>query len=196
MQTFLILVGPPGSGKSSLGRDLSRVVSLPYISTGDILRAGNHTSTRDACFAPDDLMSELVLDRLNARDARRGAILDGYPRTVRQNRDFQKMMQSRQVSMTYIELTVDDLTVVGRLTRRAALENRQDDTPAKIKTRLADYRRLTLPLLDKSEWPVYRIDGTGTPDATFNATVSAVSDCVMGDWLGANAAVQTDQEHN
>lgn len=198
IQTFIILVGPAGSGKSTLGREMKSIIALPYVSTGDILRSRSDSSTVTGTLASDDLVFELITDRLEASDCRRGAILDGYPRTVRQDEDFRRWIRSRNAGVLYLWLDVEDRLAVQRLLNRASLEGRPDDNSAAIKTRLADFRRLTLPIVEdgNTDWPVYRVDADGHPEDTFRNIAGILGEYLVETWISANRAIEDARRAN
>jgi len=99
----LVLLGPPGAGKGTQGAVLSREYRIPHISTGDILRAAVKAGTGLGLAAksymdkgglvPDEVVTGIVIERLKEPDARKGFLLDGFPRTVRQAESLDKAMK-------------------------------------------------------------------------------------------------------
>ena len=173
-----VLFGPPGSGKGTQAELLTGVLGVPHVSTGDLLRAEAAAGTALGSrvgplltageLVPDELMEQLVAKRLQAPDAGRGAILDGYPRTLHQARslDAHLARTGRRVDAVLV-LRVDEPRLMGRLTRRAGEQHRTDDNPASIAERLAEYRQLGEPVIDHYRdrgVPVLEVDGTGDVD--------------------------------
>jgi adenylate kinase len=108
---------------------------------------------------PDDLMIELIRERLDADDVQDGFILDGFPRTMAQAEALDRMLREIGRSLTIVlQLEVPEDVCVERLLKRAAQENRTDDTPEAIRERLDLYRRETEPLVE-----YYRAQGNLVP---------------------------------
>jgi adenylate kinase len=156
--TRLLILGAPGSGKGTQGTTLSGEYGIPAIATGDIFRHNIRTSTPlglkvkaivDAGdYVPDDLVNELVRDRLGEDDASTGFLLDGYPRTLDQVRFLDELLAERGQSLdAVIQLVAHTDEVVGRLGRRAVEQGRMDDSEAAIRHRLGVFARETAPLV-------------------------------------------------
>ncbi|WP_369055784.1 adenylate kinase [Kineococcus terrestris] len=156
--TRLVLLGPPGAGKGTQAKLLSTRLGIPAISTGDIFRANVAQGTElgrtakeymDAGrYVPDTVTNAMVRDRLAEGDAQDGFILDGYPRTTDQVRELDDMLTERGGKLdAVLEITADTDELVRRLTRRAQLEGRSDDTEDVVRTRQEVYREQTAPLV-------------------------------------------------
>jgi adenylate kinase len=158
----LILFGPPGAGKGTQAKILEAQWGLPQLSTGDMLRAAIAAGTELGlrCKAimdrgdlvPDDVVVGIIGERLDKPDCAKGAVFDGFPRTVPQAQALDKMLAGRGSKIdTVIELKVDDEAMVGRMENRVR-ENpgsaRPDDNPETLKKRLTVYHANTAPLLD------------------------------------------------
>ena len=156
---ILIFFGPPGAGKGTQASLISHKLSIPHISTGEILRkklldtdslslkikkvidSGNLVS--------DDTLNELVSNRLNNLDCKNGFILDGYPRTLLQKNYFEKYLKNKKLNISNIfELLIDEKVIVERINFRSNIENRQDDKAEIIKIRIKKYAEETRPLSD------------------------------------------------
>lgn len=122
----LIVFGPPGAGKGTQAQRLAERHSIPQLSTGDMLRAavteGTETGRRvDAIMdrgelVPDDVVNQMVSDRIDQEDWRKGFILDGFPRTVAQAESLTAMLEQRGVRLdAVIELKVDETSLVERM---------------------------------------------------------------------------------
>ncbi len=153
--TRLIFLGPPGAGKGTQAKALAYHWNIPHISTGDILRQAMKEQTPLGIDAqsyvdkgelvPDQLVQDLVQDRLSQSDTKSGWILDGFPRTVNQAVFLEKLLQKLdQHGEQVVNLEVPDDVVVARLLERG----RKDDTEEVIRTRLDVYRTETAPLID------------------------------------------------
>ncbi|WP_432548039.1 adenylate kinase [Kineococcus sp. SYSU DK004] len=156
--TRLVLLGPPGAGKGTQAKLLSTRLGIPAISTGDIFRANVAQGTElgrtakeymDAGrYVPDSVTNAMVRDRLAEADAQDGFILDGYPRTTDQVRELDDMLTERGGKLdAVLEITADTDELVRRLTRRAQLEGRSDDTEDVVRTRQEVYKEQTAPLV-------------------------------------------------
>ena len=161
----LIVFGPPGAGKGTQAQRLAERHSIPQLSTGDMLRAavteGTETGRRvDALMdrgelVPDDVVNQMVSDRIDQEDWRKGFILDGFPRTVAQAESLTAMLEQRGVRLdAVIELKVDETSLVERMEKRVADTlaaggtARSDDNRDTFVRRLDAYRNKTEPLLD------------------------------------------------
>ncbi len=155
----ILLLGPQGSGKGTQAKRISAEYGIPHIATGEMLReaiaAGTPLGRKVAPIldagelVPDDLMIELIRERLGADDTREGFILDGFPRTMAQADALDAMLRDigRELDVVF-EFQLPDEIAVERLTKRAAEEGRSDDTPEAIRTRLDLYHRETEPLVE------------------------------------------------
>jgi adenylate kinase len=160
-----LLLGVQGSGKGTQAKRIASEYGLAHIATGDILRRamadGSELGRRvrpiydRGDLVPDDLMIELIKERLQAEDTRDGFILDGFPRTMPQAEALDTMLSEIDRPLTVVfELQVPEAVAIERLTRRAADEGRVDDTPEAIARRIDLYRRETEPLVSH-----YRLAG-------------------------------------
>jgi adenylate kinase len=156
----LIFLGPPGAGK---GTQAARIVAkhgIPQLSTGDMLRAAVAAGTPVGIKAKavmdagglvsDEIVIGIVADRNEEADAKKGFILDGFPRTLAQAEALDAMLQSKGVKLDKVlELKVDQTKLVDRIVKRAEEARaagqpvRRDDDPDVFKTRLEAYNRDT-----------------------------------------------------
>lgn len=149
----LILVAPPGAGKSEQAKRLVREFNLTYISTGSIFR--NHFATHDrfgtytkaqfnsGILCDDDTTNKLVEQSLPEDNY----LLDGYPRTLPQGRFFQASMTKRDLVYRVVFLSVPESVSMGRLLKRKGIEGRADDADAVIRNRFKVYKEQTSPLI-------------------------------------------------
>jgi adenylate kinase len=159
----LILLGPPGAGKGTQAQRLVGKHGLVQLSTGDMLREAVRAGTPVGLRAkevmargelvPDDLVVAIVADRIQQPDARRGFILDGFPRTVPQAHALDRMLKEKDLELdAVIELKVDEGVLLERIQKRIAETKargetlRSDDNPDALRRRLLAYRDQTAPL--------------------------------------------------
>ncbi len=175
----VVFLGPPGSGKGTQTRMLAQRLAVPAISTGDMLRAAVRDRTPLGVQAksvmeagelvPDDLMIELIRERLSQADARNGFILDGFPRTVDQARTLERLLAETgngRGLRSVINLSVPEPVLVDRLRGRSAEEHRSDDRPETILERLRVYHSKTEPVVDfyRERGLLTDVDGIGDVD--------------------------------
>lgn len=159
----LVLLGPPGAGKGTQALKLVERHGIPQLSTGDMLRAavkaGSDVGKRARAvmdagqLVPDEIVDEIVSERIDAPDAARGFVLDGYPRTVPQARALSRMLSAKGLKLdAVIEIKVDETALLKRIERRVADtlaaggQVRSDDNPEAFRKRLVEYREKTAPL--------------------------------------------------
>ncbi|MDX6805131.1 adenylate kinase [Terrihabitans rhizophilus] len=157
----LILLGPPGAGKGTQALRLVERYEIVQLSTGDMLRAAVAAGTEIGLRAkaimdsgelvPDEVVVGIVADRIQQPDARRGFILDGFPRTVRQAEALEQMLEENGLGLdAVIELKVDEGILLSRIEKRAGETPggpRADDNAEALAKRLAVYREQTAPLV-------------------------------------------------
>jgi len=154
----LLLLGPPGAGKGTQAQLLVERLGIPQISTGDMLRAavaaGSEVGRQAKSYmdagklVPDAVVIGVAEERLGRPDAKKGFILDGFPRTAAQAEALDRMLPKLGCELERcVALTVDEDELVKRLLRRAALEGRSDDNETSIRTRMREYREKTEPLI-------------------------------------------------
>ena len=177
MSSRLVLLGPPGAGKGTQAARLAEKLGVPAISTGDIFRSNikNGTElgrrvqdiTASGALVPDELTNELVRDRLAQADAVDGFLLDGYPRNVAQVAALDEILAAAGTELDLaVELTVDPQVVVDRLTKRAQIEGRADDTEDVVRHRLDVYAEQTAPIsrVYAARGLLVQVDGLGEVD--------------------------------
>jgi adenylate kinase len=159
----LILLGPPGAGKGTQAQRLVERHGIPQLSTGDMLRAAVKAGTdvgkrakavMDAGgLVSDEIVNQIVSERIDEPDCRKGFILDGFPRTVPQAQALTRMLDEKGQKLdAVIELKVDESALLERMKKRVAEtlaaggQIRVDDNPESFKKRLDEYRQKTAPL--------------------------------------------------
>ena len=172
--TRLLLVGPPGAGKGTQAAILAETFGVPAISTGDIFRSNVANETplglqvkvimEAGEYVPDALTNEIVADRHSQADARVGFLLDGYPRTIDQVNELDRILATDNTALDVVVLLEADTdVVVARLLKRANEQGRADDTEEVIRNRMDVYAEQTSPLIDvyDKRHLVVRVDGLG-----------------------------------
>jgi adenylate kinase len=175
----LILLGPPGAGKGTQAQRLVAKHGIVQLSTGEMLRAAAAAGTAVGKRAreimdrgdlvPDDIMVEIIADRIAQPDCASGFILDGFPRTVRQAEALDVLLEQRRQNLdAAIEIKVDDALLVQRIEGRAKETGgaRADDNAETLRKRLAVYWAQTKPVADyygRKEM-LKIIDGVGSVD--------------------------------
>ena len=155
----ILLLGPQGAGKGTQGRLISEEISIPHIATGDMLRTAMADGSPlgravrpiyDAGqLVPDDLMIDLIRERLNQADTRNGFVLDGFPRTAVQAEALDDMLEQIERPLNVVlEFQLPEKVSLERLRRRSGEEGRVDDTEEAIRTRLRLYHEETEPLIE------------------------------------------------
>lgn len=204
----IIMLGAPGAGKGTQAKKIADLCKVPHISTGDIFRANIKDGTElgkkaktymDAGdLVPDELVCDLVVDRIQQDDCTEGFILDGFPRTIPQAEALTNALNAIEQKMEYaLNIDVPDENIIHRMAgRRAcvgcgatyhvefnppktadvcdvcgdALILRDDDKPETVTNRLNVYHEQTKPLIDyyEKQGIVHTIDGTQTMDEVFS----------------------------
>ena len=204
----IIMLGAPGAGKGTQAKKIADLCKVPHISTGDIFRANIKEGTElgkkaktymDAGdLVPDELVCDLVVDRIQQDDCTEGFILDGFPRTIPQAEALTNALNDIEQKMEYaLNIDVPDENIIHRMAgRRAcvgcgatyhvefnppktadvcdvcgdALILRDDDKPETVTNRLNVYHEQTKPLIDyyEKQGIVHTIDGTQTMDEVFS----------------------------
>jgi adenylate kinase len=186
--TRLLLLGPPGAGKGTQAERLVRELGIPQISTGDMLRAAARAGTEVGRRAqgymergdlvPDEVVIGVAEERLGQPDARKGFILDGFPRTAAQAEALDGMLERLGVRLERcVALRVDEDELVQRLLNRARIEGRSDDNEETIRNRMRVYREKTQPLLDHyaRRGVLREVDGQGSVDEVATRVREAIA---------------------
>ena len=204
----IIMLGAPGAGKGTQAKKIAEVLSIPHISTGDIFRANIKQGTELGAKAkgymdkgqlvPDELVCDLVVDRIQQADCEKGFILDGFPRTIPQAEALTSALDAIGQNMDFaINIEVPDENIVNRMAGRRAcvgcgatyhivhnptkvegvcdtcgekLILREDDKPETVKNRLNVYHEQTQPLIEyyKDKGILVEVDGTQDMDKVFS----------------------------
>ncbi len=171
----IILLGPPGAGKGTQAKFLEDTRGMKQLSTGDMLRAEITAQSPlglkvkeimdNGGLVSDDIMIEMISNRIDQPDCSKGFILDGFPRTVPQAKALDKMLFVKNRALNaVIQLTVDEGILLSRIEKRAAESGanaRADDNADALKKRLEVYREQTAPILPyyESQAVLRQVDG-------------------------------------
>ena len=180
----LILLGPPGAGKGTQAARLVEKHAIPQLSTGDMLRSAVANGTEvgrkakaimdSGGLVSDDVVNQIVSERIDEPDAAKGFILDGYPRTVAQAEALSAMLAGKGLALdVVIELKVVEDELVKRIEKRAAEtaaaggQVRADDNAESFRKRLEEYRAKTAPLSEyyAGQGELRTVDGMADMDA-------------------------------
>ncbi|MBS6395885.1 MAG: adenylate kinase [Clostridiales bacterium] len=207
----IIMLGAPGAGKGTQAKKIAAKYQIPHISTGDIFRANIKNGTElgkkaktymdQGLLVPDELVCDLVVDRVKQDDCKDGYILDGFPRTIPQAESLDAALAAIGESMDYaINVEVPDENIVSRMSGRRAcvgcgatyhlvyaptqkegvcdtcggeLILREDDKPETVQKRLGVYHEQTQPLIDyyNGKGILREVDGTMEMEDVFQAVV-------------------------
>jgi adenylate kinase len=172
----LVFIGPPGAGKGTQAEKIVSRYMIAHLSTGDMLRAARDAKTPLGVQAdqymsrgelvPDQLIIDLIRERLSSPDCARGYLLDGFPRTIAQAEALDEMLAEKKTPLDVVlELQVPE----DELFQRLAGRGRADDKPEVIRQRLVAYANQTAPLLDyyRHKGLLRSVDGIGTVEEVF-----------------------------
>ena len=204
----IIMLGAPGAGKGTQAKMIAEKCGIPHISTGDIFRANIKNGTElgakakeymdKGLLVPDELVCDLVVDRIQQADCEKGYILDGFPRTIPQAEALENALNAIEHKLDYaIDIDVPDENIINRMSGRRAcvgcgatyhvlfnptkvegkcdvcgesLILRDDDKPETVKKRLDVYHTQTQPLIDfyTERKVLVEVDGTQSMDKVFD----------------------------
>jgi adenylate kinase len=199
-----LLLGPPGSGKGTQAVRITKELGIPHISTGDLFRANMKENTALGMKAksfinagklvPDEVVIEMLLDRVANPDCKNGYLLDGFPRTLGQAKAFEEQLDKNS-TLIVLDLEVPDEVIIKRVAGRYTCQScgnivncdpklvgacekcsgklikREDDKPEVVEERLRVYHKETKPLVDyyQKKGLLHTVDGTKSPDQVFKA---------------------------
>jgi adenylate kinase len=208
---IIVLLGPPGAGKGTHAKALGIRLGLAHISTGDILRqnvAGNTPLGQQArdymsrgALVPDELVTRMLIERFAEPDIKKGFILDGYPRTIKQAEDLDGILKTKNTAINFaLYLDTSDAVIIQRLSGRricpkcgaifhltnmppkqdmlcdhcgTALYQRNDDKEETIKKRIEVYQQESAPLIDyyRAKQKLRRLNADGAAEVILEEIV-------------------------
>ena len=184
----LVLLGAPGSGKGTQATRLREHLQVPHISTGELLRAAVTAGTalglqaktvmESGNLVSDDIVLGMLEERLLQPDTGNGFVLDGYPRNLVQARALDSLLaRIKQPADLAVQLDVAHEILVGRLSGRAHVEGRADDSPEAVSKRLTVYAEQTAPVVDyyRNQGKLACVQGVGSMDTVFTQIVEAIN---------------------
>lgn len=188
MMINILIFGPPGSGKGTQSEHIAKKYNLLHLSTGDMLRAEigsgselgekvKHIMARGE-LVPDEVVIAMIAARIDAEKSRSGFLYDGFPRTVQQAAELEKMLEGKGLKvdmMLALDVSHDEL--VRRLLGRGANSGRSDDQDmGVIENRIEVYRSKTEPLADyfRKKGVYSPVDGMGTVEEIFTRICTAI----------------------
>lgn len=216
MAVYIVLLGPPGAGKGTQAEKISEVYHLTHVSTGDLFRANIRENTElgkkakeytdQGLLVPDSVTIAMVEDRLKKEDCKNGALLDGFPRTIKQAEALDEMLDksfgAKVTIVPCIDVNTNDL--VSRISGRRMCKNghvfhvvtkppktegvcdvcgeplyqRADDCEATVQTRLAAYEESTAPLIGfyEQKGVLCHIDGNAEIQNVTKAMIAAIDE--------------------
>ena len=212
----IIMLGAPGAGKGTQAKKIAAKYEIPHISTGDIFRANIKEGTElgkkaktymdQGLLVPDELVVDLVVDRLHQDDCKKGYVLDGFPRTIPQAESLDAALEKTGEKMEYaIDVNVPDENIINRMGGRRAcvgcgatyhivynptkvegicdacgekLILRDDDKPETVQKRLGVYHEQTQPLIDyyTKAGILKEVDGTVDMEEVFQNIVQILGE--------------------
>ena len=171
----ILIMGPPGVGKGTQAKHIKTELKILHLSTGEILRKEIYQKTEigneakiyidKGCLVPDEILLNIMKDRLSRPECSQGYILDGFPRTITQASGLDDIMDSLDETLDVaISLIADKDELVKRLINRGEESGRSDDAEAIIRNRQQIYWRETAPLLDyyQTKGLLKNVDGLGS----------------------------------
>lgn len=182
-----VIFGPPGSGKGTQSEKIIEKYGLEHISTGDLLRyeISHHTHLGTLAksyidkgnLVPDDLIIDMIDNKLDKLINVPGVIFDGFPRTIEQAEALKELLKSHSEEVSVmINLDVDRQELIDRLLKRGETSGRSDDNLETIEKRLSVYESQTTPVIDyyKKEKKLVEIKGIGEVDEIFGKIADAI----------------------
>lgn len=211
-----LIMGAPGAGKGTYAEGIKLHYSIPHISTGEIFRQAMQEETPMGLIAksfidkghlaPDDITNEIVKERLQQSDCQNGFLLDGYPRTIQQAIEFDRILKELNIKLdVVVNLLVDENIIVSRIINRrmcptcgkgynlitmkplkegvcdvcgSTLYQRKDDNEETVKSRLEVYNNQTKPLIDYYEKQniLLNVDGSGDVSIATKRVIEAMEE--------------------
>lgn len=181
----VVFIGPPGAGKGTQSIRLAEALGVTKLSTGEVLReardAGAELGKLAATYldqgelVPDEVVTQLVAERLTGSDCANGYLFDGFPRTLSQAESLDELLADQGLPLDLaLEFVIPEDELFGRLWKRG----RSDDSEEVVRQRLRVYAEMTRPLADyyDERGVLRRVDAVGTFDEVYERVMAAVED--------------------
>ena len=185
MNSVIVLLGAPGSGKGTQSKLLSDNYNIPILCMGDICRSHIKNNTElglkmknyidNGNLVPDDLIIDIFNIAIQSLHYNKGVIIDGYPRSKGQATQFDLFLKQQKLNSIFLNLHVDENNLINRLLAR----KRADDTIDIIKNRLAVYEKDTFPILEFFKSRIINIDSNSKEQEIYHTLKSKINNTIQ-----------------
>ncbi len=191
----IVLFGPPGAGKGTQSEKVLEKYNLVHLSTGDLFRLHLNNETalgleakkymNKGDLVPDEIVIDMVEDKINKSSNVIGFVFDGFPRTINQATALDNMLEKKNIPIKQmIALKVDEKELIKRIKNRAKTSGREDDKSIdKINNRIQVYNQETKPVAEyyKKDDKYSEVDGIGEIDEIFLKLCSKIDDLIWNE---------------
>ncbi len=183
----IVLLGPPGAGKGTQAKLLAKALGIPHISSGDLFREAVASGSAlgqqvkslidSGELVPDNVLLDVVKNRISQADCKNGFLMDGTPRTIPQAEAFGDLVKRMDGQLKVVELEVPEQLLIDRIKHRSTESGRADDNQEVLVNRLKVYWKQTAPLVDfyQKLGQLIKVDGDGTVEDVQKMLLSRLS---------------------